>query len=359
MSLEYLGWNSSLEEQFRPYRFDGLLPARIAEEHKERYIIVSEQGEQTAEVTGKLRFTAQSRLDFPTVGDWVAVRSSKADELAVIIALLARKTVFLRKTVGETTEPQPVAANVDTVLIVTDVGPDFNVRRMERYLTLTYESGAEPVIVLNKADLASDVDERIIEMQKVAVGVPVLAVSAVTGAGFDELARYLASGKSSTLIGSSGVGKSTIINRLLGEERIKTKEVGEWDGRGRHTTTYRQMILLPSGGIVIDTPGMKEIQLWANEESLAGTFEDVEQLVLQCRFSDCTHNEEPGCAVRQGLQDGTIEESRYESFLKLQKELRYLEVRQNTSARLAEKMKWKKIHKKAKEILKQKYGGRR
>ena len=320
---------------------------------------MSEQGEQTAEVTGKLRFTAQSRLDFPTVGDWVAVRTSKTEELAVIIALLPRKTVFLRKTVGETTEPQPVAANVDTVLIVTDTGFDFSPRRMERYLTLAYESGAEPVLVLNKADLASDIDERIVTMEKVATGVPVLAVSAVTGAGFEKMEKYLAGGKTSTLVGSSGVGKSTIINRLLGEERIKTKEVREWDGRGRHTTTFRQMILLPSGGIVIDTPGMKEIQLWANEESLAGTFEDVEQLVLRCRFRDCTHGGEPGCAVCQGLEDGTLDEARYESFLKLQKELRYLEVRQNMSARLAEKAKWKKIHKKAKEILRQKYGGRK
>jgi ribosome biogenesis GTPase / thiamine phosphate phosphatase len=359
MSLESLGWNSSLEQFFVTHRADGLCPARVLEEHRERYLIETESGVLSAEVTGKLRFTATSRLDFPTVGDWVAIQSAPSGDLAVIHAVLPRKTVFLRKVAGEVTEAQPVAANVDTILVVTDADTDFNLRRIERYLMLVFESGAEPVIVVNKADLVSDIDQRVLDLAEAAPGVLVFPVSAVTGQGFGPLSDSLAAGKTVALIGSSGVGKSSIINRLLGEERIKTNEVRESDGRGRHTTTFRQLILLPTGAIVIDTPGMREIQLWGDEESLAGTFEDVEQLTLRCRFSDCTHNSEPGCAVQAALNDGTLHEDRYESYRKLRKELRHLEVRQNIHAARAERELWKKRHREGQERMRLKYGGRK
>jgi ribosome biogenesis GTPase len=359
MSLEALGWTPSLESQFSEFRTRGFVPARVIVEHRERYIISSDFGDKSAEVTGKLRFGATSRLDFPTVGDWVAVSGSATDELFVIHAFLPRRTLFVRKVAGQNTEPQPLAANIDSVFLVTDGGLDFSPRRMERYLTLAYESGATPVILLNKADISADMDERIVEMESSAPGVPVLAISAATGEHFDQLAPYIESGKTITLIGSSGVGKSTIVNRLLGEERIKTNEVRESDGRGRHTTTSRQLIALPTGGLLIDTPGMREIQLWADEDSLAGTFEDIDQLVSNCRFSDCTHASEPGCAVRAALENGTLAEDRYASFLKLKRELRYLETRQDIKAALAEKARWKKIHRIGMEHMRIKYGGGR
>lgn len=356
IDLNRLGWHASFADAFLPYRAAGFIPARVAEEHRERYLVYCAEGELGAEVIGRLRYTASSRLDFPAVGDWVALQSN-GGALAVIHAVVPRRSLFLRKAAGDLTKAQIVAANVDTLFVVTDAGRDFNPRRLERYLTLARESGVRPVILLNKADLNSNVADLVHEAGTVAGGVPVLPVSAIEGCGIDPLHAHIGDGATAAFIGSSGVGKSTIINRLLGEERLKTSHIREDDGRGRHTTTSRQLLLLPRGGIVIDTPGMREVQLWADEESLGSVFPDIEETAAGCRFADCRHEGEPGCAVRSALDDGLIPPDRFESYLKLRREVRFLERKQSVRARLEEQARWKRLHRAGRENMRRKYGG--
>jgi ribosome biogenesis GTPase len=346
--LPRLGWGSEFEGAFQAHRDAGLVPARVAEEHRERYVLFCESGERSAEVTGRLRYTAASRLDFPAVGDWVAAQPN-GDSAAVIHAVLPRRTRFLRKAAGETTEAQVIAANLDTLFIVSDVDRDFSPRRCERYLTLARESDIRPVVLLNKADLRADAADLVRQTEAVSGGAPVLPISAVEGGGVSEVRERIAPGATAAFIGSSGVGKSTIINRLLGEERLRTSGIRESDGRGRHTTTWRQLLLLPEGGAVIDTPGMREVQLWADEASLDGSFRDIESLAEACRFSDCGHAHEPGCAVLAALEDGTLPRDRFESYLKLRRELRFLVRKQDIRARLEEQARWKRITKSMRE----------
>lgn len=357
MDLLVLGWQPAFAISFKPYRASGFLPARVAEEHRERYVVFSEQGELRAEITGRLRFTADSRLDFPAVGDWVAIEPV-GNSSAVIQVVLPRATVFTRKVAGRTTEPQVLAANVDTTWIVTDTGHDFNLRRIERYLALVLESGAPPVIVLNKSDLNDRIPALVGEIRSIAGDVPVHPVSAATGSGMEALLPYLGSGKTVALLGSSGVGKSSIVNRLLEEERLEIGRIRESDGRGRHTTSRRQLLLIPGGGAVIDTPGMRELGLWTEESAVGAEFDDIEALARGCRFADCRHAGEPGCAVEQALEDGAISRGRFENYLKLRREARFLERKQDVRATLDEKAKWKRIHKAAREHARRKYGPR-
>jgi ribosome biogenesis GTPase len=329
--LDSLGWTPALEDQFAPYAADGLEPARVAVEHRGAYLLYTTRGEQPAELAGRLRHAADSRGELPAVGDWVAASPT---EPALIQAVLPRRTKFSRLAAtdhGQTIE-QVVAANVDVVFLVAGLDGDLNLRRLERYLALGWESGAEPVLVLTKTDVCLDVDAAMLAVETVAFGVPVHPVSNVTGEGIAELAPYFSAGRTVAALGSSGVGKSSLVNRLAGEELMATGELRA-DGRGRHTTSNRQLLLLPGGGLFLDTPGMRELRLWESDEGLAQTFDDVAAAAALCRFADCSHEREPGCGVRAALADGTLAADRYHSWRKLQAELRHLAVKQDARLR--------------------------
>jgi ribosome biogenesis GTPase len=343
-ALEKLGWDTFFQREFEPYRLQGFTAGRVSLEHRRAYTLYTEAGEMQGEVRGKLRFQAAGRVDFPAVGDWVVITAYPDQNRASIHAILPRKSKFSRKAAGRVTQEQVVAANVDTVFLVQGLDRDYNLRRLERYLVMALESGGAPVIILNKADLCDDVGQRLREVEANAPGVPVHAISSVTGRGVDELGQYLQAGRTVAFLGSSGVGKSTLINRLVGRDIQKVRDVRKSDGRGRHTTSSRELILLESGGMVVDTPGMRELQLWNASEALSDSFADVEEVAATCRFSDCAHEGEPGCAVAEAVEDGMMEGARVESYRKLQKELDYLDSRQDLKKQLERKAGEKRIH---------------
>ena len=307
MNLEVLGWNSFFAKNFNSYLQQGYTVGRVAIEQKNTYLLYTEFGEQRAEVTGKMRHQAGGRADFPGVGDWVVISPINGEERAIIHEILPRKSKFSRKTVGAITDEQIIGTNIDTVFLVSGLDGDFNVRRIERYLILVWESGANPVIILNKADLCDRVEERRVEIEAIAPGVQIIILSAIAQLGLEALTPYLSTGQTVALIGSSGVGKSTITNQLVGEDIQAVQSVRLGDSRGRHTTTHRELIILPSGGLLIDTPGMREIQIWAGNEGLQSTFSDIETIANLCRFRDCQHEKEPGCAVQQAILEGTLD----------------------------------------------------
>lgn len=327
MDLERIGWTPERAGAFAPHAAGGLVPGRVSLEHTHIYRVLTAGGELLARVSGRLRHQAAARADFPAVGDWVALDVPAQGGDARIHAVLPRRSRFSRRAAGDPTEEQVVAANIDTVFLVGGLDGDFNPRRIERYLLVAWESGARPVVVLNKADLAGDPVGMAEEVRQVASGAPVHLVSckgatAPAGAaeGPDVLRGYLSTGQTAALLGSSGVGKSTIVNRLIGFDLLRTRDVRVSDSRGRHTSTSRQMVLLPEGGVLIDTPGMRELQLWETGEALAGTFADVDALGAACRFRDCRHRQEPGCAVRAAADAGEIDAARLASYHKLQDE---------------------------------------
>ncbi|KSU80903.1 ribosome biogenesis GTPase [Fictibacillus enclensis] len=343
MNLKQLGWESFFEHHFTDYDQEQFTVGRVALEHKRMYRLFTEHGELLAEVTGKLRHLATQRQDYPAVGDWVVISARPEEQKASIHAILPRKSKFSRKAAGVTTEEQIVAANIDTVFLVNALNTDFNLRRMERYLLMAWESGANPVIVLSKCDLCEDVSRKIMEVESIAMGVPVHAISAENGEGLDQLSSYLEWGQTVALLGSSGAGKSTLTNALFGEKKQEVKTIREDDDKGRHTTTHRELVLLHDGGVVVDTPGMRELQLWEADEGVSQSFSDVEAFAGRCRFRDCRHTTEPGCAVQAAISDGTLDQERYNSYVKLQKELAFLARKEDQRAALAEKNKWKRI----------------
>lgn len=320
MQLISLGFDDQRQQQLEQLRSQRgeprLEPARVSAEHRGAYQLLTEAGTCSAELTGKLRHEALDRRDLPAVGDWVALGPDGRVE-----AILPRRSAFVRKQAGQRPEPQVVAANIDYVFVVTSANADFNPRRIERYLTVIAESLAQPVIVINKADLCPDVTALVASLDPSALGVPVVHISALERRGLEQLEPYLGGRATIALVGSSGVGKSTIVNWLLARDAQATAPIREYDARGRHTTTHRELHPLPGGGALIDTPGMRELGLWTDDDRAGGSFEDVEALAQQCRFVDCQHHGQPGCAIAQAVTDGTLDAARLASYEKLQQEL--------------------------------------
>ncbi|OJJ18624.1 ribosome small subunit-dependent GTPase A [marine bacterium AO1-C] len=322
-TFEQLGWNNHFSQYFTPLQAQGFEAGRIAIENRNNYVVLSTYGELKGEISGKLQYTAQSEAEFPKVGDWVVMQVF--DQQAIIHEVLPRQTKFTRRAAGKANEEQVVATNIDALLIVQSVDQNYSLRRLERYLVMAYEGNIEPVIVLSKVDLADDLPQKLQEVSTVAPEVPLLTVSNQTTDGYKALENWLPPQKTIAVVGSSGVGKSTIINHLLGESKQETQAIRSKDAKGRHTTTRREMHITSTGNILIDTPGMRELQLWENQDGLSQTFADIEALAEQCHFKDCKHITEIKCAVLKAIEEGTLTEARYQSYLKLQRETAYLE----------------------------------
>lgn len=366
MTLPSFGWDHFFENAFQPWSAGGFVPARVVLEHRHAYQLVSEHGDLTASCTGRLLHEAHGRDGLPAVGDWVVVRL-RPDEpaaggaprrLADIHAVLPRRTKFSRHAAGDARVEQIVAANIDTALLITALDQNYSLRRIERYLAATRESGAEPVVILNKTDLHPDPAAALAEVTAIAGGTVVLALSAMLDRGLEALAPWLLPGRTLALLGSSGVGKSTLINRLLGEEHMATGVISEAVGKGRHTTTHRELMLTPGGALLIDTPGMRELQLWETAAAdIDHTFADITEIAARCRFNDCTHTSEPGCAIQASLDDGSLPWDRWQSWQKLRREQEYAARRASPQLTRQCRDEWKRIHKQARGRMRMKREG--
>jgi ribosome biogenesis GTPase len=341
--LESLGWNDRLSSLYEPFAGDDVVAGRVSIQHRGAYDVLTELGELRCEVTRRLVHEAPTTADLPVVGDWVVITPDAGAGKGTITAVLPRYTKFSRKTAWQAAEEQVLAANIDVAFLVASMNEDLSLRRLERYLILAWESGARPVIVLTKTDLHPAPEAVVAEVELIAGGVPVHAISSVTGDGLATVTALLEPGLTAVLLGSSGVGKSTLVNTLAGEELLATQEIRD-DGKGRHTTTRRELIQLPTGALVIDTPGIRELQLWVADDGIDEAFEDVTDLFAHCRFSDCAHDREPGCAVHAALADGTLPPERWESYLKLQGELEHLERKLDKRAAAEARKKWKALN---------------
>ncbi|HEX2756644.1 MAG TPA: ribosome small subunit-dependent GTPase A [Candidatus Limnocylindrales bacterium] len=354
-ALAAFGWTPELAAAHERHSALGREPARVVAEDRASYQVVGTAGELRAAVSGRFRHEANADPSaFPAVGDWVAVETRATGE-TVIHAVLPRRSALVRQAAGKRTEAQVVGANLDVVFVVASLNPDLNMRRLERYVAAAWESGAEPVILLSKADLGGDVDAVLVAVAGVAAGATIVIVSSFDGRGVEEVRERIGVGQTVAFVGSSGVGKSTLLNRLAGEERALVREIREEDGRGRHTTTRRQLHLLPDGGLVLDTPGMRELSLW-DGDGLEQTFTDVDEIVARCRWSNCSHNGDDGCAIAAALADGSLDRERHESWQKLLREAARHERRIDALARAEERRKWKAIGKSVTKHMNAKYG---
>lgn len=350
VDLAVYGWDARWQAAFAPHLAEGLTPARVAIEFNHILRLTTARGDVQGQHSGKLLHEAAGRSAMAAVGDWVAVRTREGEGTATIEAILPRRTHFSRKAAGELTEQQVVAANIDVVFIVMGLDRDYNPRRLERYLLLAKDSGATPQVLLSKADLVTDVAPQIAECQAVAADADVYAISVRDGRGLDRVRAALPAGETGALLGSSGAGKSTLINHLMGADVLATGAVRGSDQRGRHTTRHRQLVLLPWGGLLIDTPGMRELQLWAAPEAADASFEDIEAVATGCHFTNCRHQSEPRCAVRAAVENGTLEASRLEAFHKLQDETRALASKQDVRGRIQERSQAKTITRSLREL---------
>jgi ribosome biogenesis GTPase / thiamine phosphate phosphatase len=366
-----LGWDPGWADTFQPYAAQGHRPARVIAVHKETAIVRDggSGSDRSATVSGRFRYDALAPSDYPAVGDWVALEPTRPetgpDDPVIIAAVLPRRSAFVRnaadasrRTAGNLVDAQVIAANVDIAFLVAGLDRDFNLRRLERYLAVAWSSGVSPVIVLNKADVAQDLEGRLVAVEAIAPGVPVVILSALTGDHLADLGRHLHQGGTSVVLGSSGVGKSTLVNALLGEQRQATGAVREDDSRGRHTTTHRELFVLPGGALLIDTPGIRALEVAGADEGLATAFDEIADLATRCRFSDCRHEDEPGCAVRDAVAIGTLSADRLASHRKLERELAHAERKGDPRARAEERRRWKAISKSVDRHMEQKYGER-
>lgn len=367
------GWDAGWADAFAPFAAAGRRPARVLAVHKETSILADLDGRTSSGVvSGRFRFEALASSDFPAVGDWVALEPDAADghrgpdDPSVIAAVLPRRSAFRRsaadsnrRTSGLLADEQVMAANVDLALLVAGLDGDFNLRRQERYLAVAWSSGVTPVVVLNKADIGRDVDGRRVAIEAIAPGVPIVTLSALTGDHIADLSDHLRPGRTAVVLGSSGVGKSTLVNALLGESRQAVAAVRESDSRGRHTTTHRELFRLPGGSLLIDTPGIRSLEVAGADEGVDAAFDDIAELAATCRFSDCRHGSEPGCAVRAALADGRLSEERMRSHRKLERELAHAERKEDPRARAAHKREWRLIHKAVNHHMDRKYGADR
>ncbi|HXD82158.1 MAG TPA: ribosome small subunit-dependent GTPase A [Candidatus Acidoferrum sp.] len=334
--LAALGWDSYFDEKFKHLASLAGVPARVVADYGVECLVHDGVDSSRAAVGRHLRHDGAT---MPAVGDWVSVL--KSEPVGAILGVVERRTVFARKAPGTETRVQVLAANVDVAFVVA-AATDVNVRRIERYLTVAWQSGAVPIVLLTKADIAESPDELRAELEAVAMGTPVIVTSAVTGDGIDEILRELQPARTGVLLGPSGAGKSTLINRIVGSDLMRTRLIHR-SGEGRHMTSHRQLVQLPQGGMIIDTPGLREAQLWEGEEALVNVFQDIEELALTCRFTDCAHATEPGCAIKAALEAGTLDAERFRSYRKLQRELRAVAAKTDARIRLEERKKWKQI----------------